>query len=75
MKHMIMVLAATFAVSAYATDAHKPAAPAHAPKAPAHPEAMKPTATAPTTTHGDDVCKTAKDQKKCMEEQAKKKAM
>lgn len=75
MKHMIMTLAAAFAVSAYATDAHKPAAPAH-PTAPAHKAEMtKPTATAPSTTHGDDVCKGQKDHKKCMEEQAKKKAM
>lgn len=73
MKHMIMTLAAAFAVSAYAADAHKPAAPAH--QAPKATEAGKPTATAPSTTHGDDVCKGQKDQKKCMEEQAKKKAM
>ncbi len=74
MKHLIMTLAAAFAASAYAADAHKPAA--HAPKAPAHPEASKPTATAPATTHGDsNICSGQKDQKKCMEEQAKKKAM
>ncbi len=74
MKHLIMTLAAAFAVSAYAAGGdHKPAhGTAPAPTAPAH---GKPTATAPTTTPGDDHCKGAKDHKKCMEEQSKKKAM
>ena len=74
MKHLIVTLAAAFAVSAYAAGGdHKKATPPTAPAA-GHHEATKPTATAPATTHGDDVCKGAKDHKKCMDEQ-KKKAM
>ena len=79
MKHLIVAIAAAFAVGAYANTGHKKAtttttttttehtATEHGAAAPG-----KPTATAPATTHGDDTCAKAKDPKKCMEEQKHK---